>query len=460
MEKSAKKFTFPHEFIIIIVLGVLACILTYIIPAGQYERITTEAGTTVINPEVFQYIENTPVAIWRLPMLLVEGFYNSRALIFAIFIFTGSMQIVMASGTLQNLTSIVIQKFGSKQSVAVAVIMSVIAVLSSPMGYNPFIAFMPVGLLLAAQLGYDAVCGVAIICLAAAMGPNAGMLNPSTTGIGNQLAGLPTFYGFGYRLVGFALITAVTIWYVIRYGNKVKADPTASYVYGIPQDLPEVKEKEDAKLSTRQILVGITLIAGIILLIFGCTKMGWSFQEMSAFFLVFGPVCGFVYGMSPNEMCVQFTNGAKNVMRAALLIGMAAVISVILTNGNVLDTIVKAVSSTLNYLPAFLQAPGMLLIHTVVNFFITSGNGQAVVTMPIMLPVADIIGMSPETAILALNYGDGFTNMIFPHSSALMAFLALSNVPYHKWVKFVWKLLLLWYVIGAVLLMIAQATGY
>ena len=458
--KKEKKIRFPHEFIIILALVVLACILTYIVPAGNYARVKTESGTSVVDATSFSYVESTPESIFKIPEDIVEGFYNARQLIFAILIFTGGMQIIMATGAMQNLTGVIIHKFGKKQSLAIAIIMAVVAVLSSPMGYNPFIAFVPLGLYLAVSMGYDAVVGVAIFCLAAAMGPNAGMLNPSTTGVGNELAGLPTFYGFGYRCVGFVLITAATIIYVIRYANKVKADPTKSLVYGIPQNISYEDDGKEKKISVRQLLVLISVLVGVIILIIGCTKLSWGFKQMSAFFLVFGPVCGLIYGTKPNEICNQFVDGCKMVVRAIILIGMAYSISVVLKNGNILDTIVYAVSNLLNYIPAWLQAPGMLVIHTIINFFITSGNGQAVVTMPVMLPVANIIGMSPETAILALNYGDGFTNIIFPHSAALMSFLALSNVPYHKWLKFVGKLVLIWYLIGFALLIVAQAIGY
>ena len=460
MSRTKKKWQFPHEFLIVLGLTVLACILTYVIPAGVYERVTLESGSSVVNPESFQFVENTPVPLWRIPMAVVEGFYNARQLIFAILIFTGAMQIIMSTGTIQALTSTVIRKSGKKQTLAIVIIMAVIAVLSSPMGYNPFIAFVPMILALAVQMGYDTMTGIAMITLAAAMGPNAGMLNPSTTGLGNELAGLPTFYGFGYRLIGFALMTAASIVYVIRYANRVKADPTKSLVYNIPQSVRKEDKVEDLKLSKRQIAVLVVVVAGMAILIYGCTALSWGFQEMSAFFLVFGPVGGLVYGMGANEICNRFVDGCRIVTRAVILIGLAYSISVILSAGSILDTVVWGVSNILNYCPTFLQAPCMLVIHTIVNFFITSGNGQAVVTMPIMLPVANIIGMSPETAILALNYGESFTNLIFPHSSALMGFLALSDVPYQVWLKFFLKLLAVWYVIGVVLLMIAQAIGY
>lgn len=458
--KKKGKIRFPHEFIIILALIVLACILTYIVPAGNYTRVKTESGTTVVDATSFSYVTASPESFLKIPEDIVEGFYNARQLIFAILIFTGGMQIIMATGALQNLTGVIIHKFGKRQALAIAIIMAVVSVLSSPMGYNPFIAFVPLGLFLAVSMGYDAVVGVAIFCLAAAMGPNAGMLNPSTTGVGNELAGLPTFYGFGYRCIGFVLFTAATILYVIRYANKVKADPTKSLVYGIPQNITYEDDGQEKKVSKRQLVVLIAVLIGIVILIIGCTKLDWGFKQMSAFFIVFGPVCGLIYGTKPNDICNQFVDGCKMVVRAIILIGMAYSISVVLKNGNILDTIVYGVSNLLNYIPVWLQAPGMLVIHTIINFFITSGNGQAVVTMPVMLPVADIIGMSPETAILALNYGDGFTNIIFPHSAALMSFLALSNVPYQKWLKFVGKLVLIWYVIGFALLIIAQAIGY
>ncbi|MEI3610398.1 YfcC family protein [Pseudogracilibacillus sp. SO10305] len=461
MLEKKKKWSFPHEFIIIVTMAVIACILTYIIPAGEYDRTNTESGIEVVNPDIFNYVQGSPVPFWEIPMLLVQGFYDSSNLVFAILIFTGSMQIIMATGSLRALTSTVIRKFGKRQSMAVALIMFVIAVLSSPMGYNPFIAFVPVALLLSYQLGYDEIVGVAMVCLAASMGPIAGMLNPSTTGIANELAGLPLFHGFGFRLIGFFAITAATIAYLLSYAKKVKADPTYSYVYGIkPSVTSEDIQDHEEKLTKRHIAVLSVFTVSLIILVYGATKLSWGFQEMSAFFLVLGLLGAIIYGMSLNEMCNHFIDGGKLVVRAIILISLARTISIILTNGNILDTVVHFVSSGMNYIPTFLQAPGMLLMHTVINFFITSGSGQAVVTMPVMLPVADIVGMSPETAILALNYGDGFTNLIFPHSAALMAFLVLSKVPYQIWLKFIWKLVLIWYAIASIILIIAHMIGY
>lgn len=462
-EIAKKGLVFPHEFIIVIVMALMACVLTYIIPAGAYERIKDATGVTVVNPDAFNYMANTPVPFWKIPMLLVQGFYKSSSLVFAILIFTASMQIIMATGSLNALTSIIIKKFSKSQAIAVVVIMFAIAVLSAPMGYFPFVAFIPIGILIARQAGYDEIVGVAMICLAAAMGPNSGMLNPSTTGVGNQLAGLPIFNGFGFRVVGFLVFTIATIAYVIHYAKKVKANPQASYIadqessFGIGAVSSETL---DEKITIRQVLVLIVFAALLGVLVYGCTKLGWGFQEMSAFFIVTGVISGIIYGMGFNEMCVQFTNGAKSVVRAIILISFARTISIILSDGQILDTVVHTVSGGMNYIPAFLQAPGMLLMHTIINLFITSGSGQAVVTMPIMLPVAQIIGMTPETAILALNYGDGFTNLIFPHSSALMAFLVLSNVSYQKWLKFMFKLILIWYLLGSALLIIAQIIGY
>ncbi len=459
-ETTKKGLVFPHEFIIVIGMALIACFLTYIIPAGVYERIKDAAGVTVVNPEAFNYIANTPVPFWKIPMLLVQGFYKSSSLVFAILIFTASMQIIMATGSLNALTSIIIKKFSKSQTIAVAVIMFAIAVLSAPMGYFPFVAFIPIGILIARQAGYDEIVGVAMICLAAAMGPNSGMLNPSTTGVGNQLAGLPIFNGFGFRVVGFLIFTIATIAYVIHYAKKVKADPQASYIADQESSSAIGAETLDDKITIRQVLVLIVFAVLLGVLVYGCTKLGWGFQQMSAFFIVTGVVSGIIYGMGFNEMCVQFTNGAKSVVRAIILISFARTISIILSDGQILDTVVHTVSGGMNYIPAFLQAPGMLFMHTIINLFITSGSGQAVVTMPIMLPVAQIIGMTPETAILALNYGDGFTNLIFPHSSALMAFLVLSNVSYQKWLKFMFKLILIWYLIGSAILIMAQIIGY
>lgn len=457
--KVKKKFVFPHSYIIIISILFIVCILTAIIPAGSFERVTTASGTKVVDPASFKFIENTPVSLTKIPVMIVNGFYNGRSLIFAIAIFTGAMQIIMATGMLQAATHSIIKVFSKKQSVALIAIMSIIGILSSPMGYNPFIAFVPVGLLVAQQLGYDELVGVGMVCLAASLGPNAGMLNPSTTGVGNELAGLPTYNGFGYRCVGFVVLSALTIGYLARYANKVKADPTSSYVYGIPRTAVSGSD-EVPEFTTRRKIVGVAMLIGIVILVLGCTKFNWGFTEMSAFFMVFGVVCGLIYGLGGNEMCNEFTKGFKSVSGALIIVGLAYSISIALNNGNILDTIVYYIAGALKHLPAFLQAPAMLVAHTFINFFVTSGSGQAVLTMPIMLPIAQIIGMQPETAILALNYGDGLSNLIYPHSAALVAFLALSNVPYEKWMKLMAKLFGWWFLAASLLLVIAQVIGY
>src|SRR5699024_3349195 len=246
---------------------------------------------------------------------------------------------------------------------AVALIMFVVAVLSSPMGYNPFIAFVPVALMLSYQLGYDEIVGVAMICLAAAMRPVSGMLNPSTTGIANELAGLSLFHGFGFRLIGFFAFTAVTIAYLLRYAKKVKANPSSSYVYGIKPTVVVSDDENinDEKLTKRQIGVLSAFAVLLAVLVYGATKLGWGFQEMSAFFLVLGLVGALIYGMSLNEMCNHFVDGGKLVIRAIILISLARTISIVLTDGNILDTVVYFVSSGMQYIPSFLQAPGMLI---------------------------------------------------------------------------------------------------
>lgn len=179
-------------------------------------------------------------------------------------------------------------------------------------------------------------------------------------------------------------------------------------------------------------------------------------SEMSALFLVYAVVADLVSGASANEMCKDLIDGSKQMLGAAYIIGMATAISTIMNDGKITYTIVHSLSSLLEGLPAVVIAPGMVLANTVINIFLTSGSGQAVAVMPILTPLADVLGVTRQTTVLAFNFGDGFCNYVLPTSTALMGTLSVTNIPYDRWMRFMWKLFLIWLIVGCILASIAQ----
>ena len=202
------------------------------------------------------------------------------------------------------------------------------------------------------------------------------------------------------------------------------------------------------------------LAIGVIALIYGCSKLGWAHEQTAVCFLLTGICASIVGRRNPNMMCDSFVKGAKTILGACIMIGIARSVALTMDAGNILDTVVYVIAGILGKFPPLLQAPMMFWAHTIINFFVTSGSGQANVTMPIFLPVADLIGMSSETAVLALNYGDGLSNYIYPHSSSLMAFLAACGVGYGTWMKFMGKLFGLWFAFASLFMMLAVVVGY
>lgn len=459
-EKKTFKFPHIHEYLVVIGMLLLACILTYIIPAGQYATIVNDAGKEVVDPNGFSFIANTPVSPLTMLNLIFKGFVKQANLIFTMFFIAGGVQMIIDTESVHALMRVLASRFSKTPRMTIIVMMIAFGVMSIPIQMNYFIPFSAVVLMLCLMMGYDAVTAAAVIITASSFGSTCGMLNISTTAIANEMAGLPLYHGMGFRWIGFVCMIVITTWAICRYAERVRKDPASSVCYGIPnviepgnpEDLPEMKRKHLACLGV--------LVAGVAALIFGCSKLGWSYEETAVCFLLTGICASIVGRRNPNMMCVSFVKGCKTILGACIMIGIARSVALAMDSGQILDTVVFYIAQLLGKVPAILQAPMMFWAHTIINFFVTSGSGQANVTMPIFLPVADLIGMSSETAVLALNYGDGLSNYIYPHSSSLMAFLAACGVGYGTWMKFMGKLFGLWFAFASLFMMLAVVVGY
>ena len=458
-----KKFVFPNTYVIIILMMIVAVLLTWIIPSGEFERVKDEVSKqSIIIPGTFKYIENNPISFLQIPVYIMKGLAKASDIVFLVIIVGGAFNIIIETGMFQSFAGRLTKVFSNKEVLIIPAFSTIFALACTTMGVNTFIGFAPIAVIIARSIGYDAIVGVSMVALGGAIGFSTGTFNPFTTGVAQSIAGLPIFSGVGYRFICLVVFLIVTNIYIIWYAKKVKANPEASVVYEMEQENKkvEVSEKQHDKIEGRHYLVLLIVIACFVLLVYGSQNWKWKLQENAAMFLWMGVLSGFAYGFGPSKIAEEFTKGAKKLVYGALMIGMANGISLILADGKILDTTVQYLGGLLVVLPSHAQAAGMFLMQLLINGLITSGSGQAAATMPIMLPVADIIGMTKQTAVLAFNFGDGLSNYILPTSSALMGFIAMVGISYSNWMKFMWRLFLIWIVVGAILVIVANSINY
>lgn len=463
LQAKKKGFTMPHTFVILLVIILFAVALTWIIPSGEYARVEDPvSGKKVVDASTFNYVENVHVNIQDIPMLIIKAFSANSDLIMLILLSGGAVHMLTASGALQALIATIVRKFSNRVEVFIPLLMLVFALICTTQGVNTFIGFAPITVMLAMSLGLDSIVGVGIILLGGAIGFATGTLNVSTTLVAQKIAELPNYSGIGYRWVCFVVYYIVTCLWLVRYAKKIQKNPELSPMYDLDQnsEFKNASLDEFGTLDTRKILSILALVVALIAIVYGCIKLDWDFAEQSAVFLVLAIAVGLIAGFDANKICAEFMNGTKKMLTAAFIIMFARAIGSVLSAGRITDTIVHSMAVVLSDLPAALLGVGMLVANTLINVVLTSGSGQAAAVMPIMIPLSDLLGVTRQTCILSFNFGDGFCNYILPTSTALMGILGAANVPYDRWMRFMWKMFAIWLGIGAVLVVIAQLIQY
>ncbi len=449
-----KKWEIPHSLAIIISVMLLASLLTYLIPAGSFERIT-QAGKTIVVNGSFHQIQQTPVNPLSILTYVWAGLEGARSIIWSLLLCGGGLGIILGTGMFQGAAATLSRKAKGKEWAVVAFLMVVFALLCVPINLNYFIPFAPLGIVIAKAMGYDAIVGISIIMLGGAIGFSCGAMNIANTGTAQMIAELPLFSGMAYRLFCMVPLTLATILYVLWYGKKIKKDPTKSFCYQFQSAEENFNVDSLPSFTRNHIPVAVVTGIGICCMIYVAIFAKLTMAQAAFIFMYMGLAAGIVYRMPVNTMCKEFINGVKGMAPTGVMIGFAYAISNILNTGHILDTVVFSLANTLNSVPVLLQAPAMFLMHIIINFFVTSGSGQAAITMPIFIPVADLTHMSRQVAVLAFNFGDGLCNFILPHAAATMGFVGYANIPFTQWLRFIYKLFFLWFLIGSILLIAA-----
>ncbi len=457
--KDKKAFKMPHSYVIIIMLLIFVSALTYIIPAGEYDRFETETGLTMVDSESYHTLESSPIPFWKIPNFIMKGLEKQANIIFPLLIIGGALEVVLSTGMFHAYAGKLAHKSAGKEKIFIPTILLVFALIGITQSTNKFVGFAPLGVMLAATLGYDAIVGVAMILLGVGIGFSTGILAP-TTAVAQELAGLTAYSGIGLRIVSFILFYIVTAVYIVRYAEKTKLDPTKSVLYGAEGVQTFDVAENQVELEKKHPLVLLLVVASFGVLMYGAVKFGWGLVETAVCFMWMGIITGFAYGYGPSKIASSFVKGAKGMTSAAIIVGLGAAVALILSEAKVLDTVVYSLANILSFFPNILKAPMMLIMNIIVNGFITSGTGQAAVVMPVMVPLADVSGITRQTAVLAYKFGDGFCNYVLPHASALMGFLGATGITYDRWMKFMGKLFGLWVLLGSGILMFAYVIQY
>ena len=461
-EKQKKKWKTPHTFVILVAIIIIAAIATYLIPAGEFTRFKDAAtGKTLVEAGSYHRIASNPLNPLLISSAIYTGIVKSASTITFMLIIGGAFEVITSTGALTALCKKLSKTFSKHKYAVIPVFLTLFSIFGFTMGMSSEVMiFVPIGITLALFLGLDKVTGTAMIALGAAVGFTAGILNPFNVGVAQDIAELPLFSGMAYRIVILVILLAATSAYIIIYAKKVAANPEKSVIYGIQEDTEYTFEDVSDSISKSQIAVLVIMAAGFGILIYGLSKKGWYFEEMSGLFIFMGIACGLVSGYGPSRIAKEFGNGAKGIVVGCLIIGIARTVEVILSDAKILDTIVYGIVNIVNVMPGSIKAVGMFICQSLINCVIVSGTGQAAVTMPLMVPVSDLVGISRQTAVLAFQLGDGFSNSVLPMSSSLMGYLAVSKIPYSKWLKFMMPLFLIWTALGCLFMLGALIIGY
>lgn len=461
-EAKVRESRFPNGFVILFAIVILIGILTYIVPAGEYTRVEVD-GKEVIDPESFHYIDQSPVAIFDFFKAIPIGINDAAMLIIMILLIGASIRIFDNSGAIRAAIFKIIDVIGKERS---GWLLTVLMLFFGSLGAFPgmleaAIPFAPLCIAIALLLGYDVIVGISIALVPIVIGWTAGPSNPWTVGIGHTLAELPMFSGFGYRLFVFGVLMVVSILFILRYAKKVKKDPAKSIVYdNHTQDFKPNIQEEKIDFTGRHALILLTLVGTITIILYGTFNWEWGLPQMSAAYLIGGIIGGILAGFKANRIADELLEGARTIFVAAMAVGLARAIFVIMEQGSIVDTVIYGFASLLQGLPAPVTAASMFVVQGIINFFIPSGSGQAMATLPIMIPLSDIVGVSRQIAILSFQFGDGLTNLCYPTVGSLIAFLAFGKVPFNKWFKFILPFMVIISVIAVVLIVVAVLIGF
>ncbi len=453
--------SFITAIVIIFALMVMTYILTFIIPSGEFARIADENGEMIIDTAAgFQYIEGG-ISFWRwlaspILVLTVSGNVTLIAVIAFLLVIGGVFNSLDRSGLMKYMLDKIVKKFGHARYKLMAMIILFFMSLGAFIGsYEECVPLVPIVVALAISLGWDALTGIGITVLAAGCGFASGVCNPFTVGVAQELAGLPMFSGMWFRAIAFVLIYSLLLVFIRKYAKSIERP--------LKEESIGTEFVQDKKMDKGLVCFASILGAGVVLVlgsVFFKALQDYTMIIVAVMFLVAGVTATIVSGMKGKEIGKSFWEGIKSVFPAVFMILMASSIKFTLEEAKILDTILSSAMGIAETLPKWVVILFIYLLVLVMNFFISSGSAKAFLLMPLIVPMAQVFGISAQLCVMAYAFGDGFSNVFYPTNPVLLISLGLADVSYGKWVKWTWKFQTLNLVMTSVLLLVGLAIGY
>jgi uncharacterized ion transporter superfamily protein YfcC len=476
-----KNFKIPHVFIFLSAIILFSGVLTYVVPSGMFERVIRKTGnaeqTLVVTGTYKEIPKNfsvqgallgedmegfaSPTSLLGLFTAIPKGMNEAAALIFFVLIIGAVVNIIKHAGTIDVFIAMLLKRFNHSPVLLVFILYFAFAFAATFLGLGTeFIPLIPVLLLISKQLGYDRIFGIGILVLGRDIGWATAITNPFNLQIAQSIAELPLGSGMGLRILSFAVCTMAGFFFLMAYGKRVRKEPKKSIMADDPFILDGSIALSGAALSKKHILIALTAFVLFAAILFAVQTMGWGLVEMTGGFFTVGLCTILISRMSGDESMKAFITGLEGMLVPALIVGFARGIQVVMVEGQIIDTILFHTAELLSNMSQSMAVTGIYTFQSLFNFFIPSASGQALVSMPLVIPLSDLLGISRQTAVLAFVFGDGFSNMIIPTSGVLMASIAIAGVPYEKWFKFVWPLFLVLSALGGLILILAHHTNY
>ena len=466
LEQSAPKKWYmkvPHTFVLLFGLIVICAIATHFLPAGEFQRAENAAtGRMAVVPGTYHTVEAKPVGFLQTFIAVQKGMVDAAAVSFFVFLSYASFYTVLKTGSLHSFIGWLLRVMKGKELLIIPVFMYVFGLGGAIFGmFEETFGFIPLFVGLAIAMGYDAIVGMCMVVVGVGVGFSAAFMNPFTVGLAQKFSELPLFSGMQFRIVSWVVFMTVSVIWVMMYAVKIKKDPTKSHVYGVDMGALRLDKDEllNSRFHTRDIIGLLLVVLTVAVMVWGVIKKGWYFDELAGLFIVMGLACAAVAGWGPDKMAESYLEGFRDIVFGAMVIGVSRGILIVMREGNIIDTVIYGLSLPLAHFPAWFSAQGMLFVQTIISFFIPSGSGMASTTMPIMAPLADLLGFTRQTAVLAFQYGDGFSNIFFP-TTLCPVICSIAKVPLEKWWKFFTPLFLALYLLQMIFIGLAVSMGY
>lgn len=447
---SAPKFKIPHTYVMLFYITLAACLLTWIIPAGQFSYHEVDVNGTIrklVVPGSFKYLAaSSPAGIMDFFSSFQRGIIEVADLVSLIFIVNAAFAVVIKTGSFEKMLGTLLRKLEGREGIIVVIFYLIFALGASLFGmWNDFNGMIPIMTGVGIAMGYDAIFGFSIIMLGIGVGFAAALTNPYTIVIAQSIAGIPLYSGFGMRIAIFVVFSAVALWWIFRYGRSIRRDRSLSLVS--PEDSLFTYDRDELRklrMGRREYASFAVILLCMAVIFYGCIFKGWSNIQLTALFLLMGIAVAVIFGWGPDKVAEELLTGARGIVFGALIVGVARAILVVMREGQIIDTIIYSMSNMIQGMPPVIAAEGMLVIQTLLNFVIPSGSGQAAAIVPIMAPLGDVAGLSREVTVLAFQLGDGFSNLLWP-TCGIATGCGIAGIPLSKWWKFFLKLFgLMW----------------